>query len=178
MNSTNNPYNDFRFTPVARLIANFEGFRSKPYLCPSGTWSIGFGHTRSITKNTCPITLDQAYLYMSDDIDAVHSQLVQLNFPIDQFNEYQRASIISLCFNVGVASFMSYSVSAFLLIYIKHRATLPKRCVDVLKEVIVERWNTINKIRVNGKLELSNGLVNRRKEESNYFLKHSNISFD
>lgn len=38
------------------LVAEFEGFSSKPYRDPVGVWTIGYGETKGITANTKPWT--------------------------------------------------------------------------------------------------------------------------
>ena len=43
------------------LIKKWEGFRSDPYICSGGVWTIGFGATRlldgrPIQKDTPPVT--------------------------------------------------------------------------------------------------------------------------
>ena len=47
------------------LCKRFEGFRSKPYLCPAGIPTIGYGSTiyrsgQKVTLNDAPITEEQA----------------------------------------------------------------------------------------------------------------------
>jgi len=46
---------------TAQICAQFEGFKSEPYLCPAGVWTIGHGITRypdgrRVTKDDDPIT--------------------------------------------------------------------------------------------------------------------------
>ena len=56
---------------VAKAIAlakSFEGLKLSPYLCPSGKWTIGYGHTKNVTKDTKPITVEQADTLLKQDI--------------------------------------------------------------------------------------------------------------
>lgn len=51
--------------PVIELCKRFEGFRSKPYLCPAGVATIGYGATayldgRPVTLSDAPVTKEQA----------------------------------------------------------------------------------------------------------------------
>lgn len=32
------------------LVIEYEGFRSKAYLCPAGVWTIGYGHTGAFIR--------------------------------------------------------------------------------------------------------------------------------
>jgi lysozyme len=43
-------------TPVIELCKHFEGFKSKPYLCPAGVPTIGFGATTYLDGK--PVTMD------------------------------------------------------------------------------------------------------------------------
>lgn len=50
---------------AAYLCRKFEGFRSKPYLCPAGVWTIGHGSTyyaggRKVTQHDKPVTEAEA----------------------------------------------------------------------------------------------------------------------
>ena len=52
------------------LIAEFEGFRDKPYVDQGGTFTIGFGFTvledgRYVTADTPPMSRDEAYARLS-----------------------------------------------------------------------------------------------------------------
>lgn len=52
-------------TPAIELCKQFEGFRSKPYICPAGVPTIGFGATtyldgKPVTLTDPPITREEA----------------------------------------------------------------------------------------------------------------------
>jgi lysozyme len=60
-------------TPAKQLCIRFEGFRSKPYLCPAGVPTIGFGTTfypdgRRVTMQDPPITIEQAAIYLEHEL--------------------------------------------------------------------------------------------------------------
>lgn len=53
------------FTIAAGLAREYEGLRLKPYVCPSGYWTIGYGNRclangATVTAHTPPITAAQA----------------------------------------------------------------------------------------------------------------------
>lgn len=55
------------------LIAEFEGFRSEPYLCPANVATIGYGTTiypngLRVSLNDKPISEDLAKVYLLDNI--------------------------------------------------------------------------------------------------------------
>jgi lysozyme len=60
---------------LATLIEGFEGFKSAPYQDQHGVWTIGFGHTDGVTKDSPSISKDQAVTLlladMQDATDAV-----------------------------------------------------------------------------------------------------------
>lgn len=48
------------------LAKTFEGYSTKPYLCPAGHWTIGYGHL--CDKDHLPISMDQGEAYLRDDM--------------------------------------------------------------------------------------------------------------
>lgn len=50
---------------AAGLCRHFEGFRARPYLCPAGVWTVGYGSTRHadgrpVRPSDPPVSLDAA----------------------------------------------------------------------------------------------------------------------
>lgn len=59
-------------TPGEALAAKYEGFRSRPYLCPAGVPTIGYGSTRDaqgrpVTLAHPPISKEQAQPLLTRD---------------------------------------------------------------------------------------------------------------
>jgi len=60
---------------AAQALAElFEGFRSKPYLCPAGIPTIGFGSTyypdgRKVTLKDTPVSVDEARVMLLEELD-------------------------------------------------------------------------------------------------------------
>lgn len=86
------------------LIKQFEGFRAKPYLCPAGVPTIGFGSTRDtdgkpINMNYAPITEQQATKLMLATLatyeDAVN-RYVQVPLTQNQFD-----ALVDFAYNAG-----------------------------------------------------------------------------
>ena len=50
------------------LIKSFEGCRLTAYLCPSGVWTIGYGHTEGVSKGQV-ITQEQADIFLKSDLE-------------------------------------------------------------------------------------------------------------
>ena len=83
------------------LIRQFEGLRLTAYRCPSGIWTIGYGHTSNVHKGDT-ITQSQADEYLRQDIEPIEAYLnnLQLNISQNQFD-----ALTSLIFNIGISAF-------------------------------------------------------------------------
>lgn len=86
------------------LIKKYEGFSLKPYLCPTGHWTIGWGHTRGVTSDMPPITNAQAEDFFDQDIALAVGQVSNLvEVPL---NDNQFSALVSITFNEGTAPLM------------------------------------------------------------------------
>lgn len=84
------------------LIKEFEGLRLKAYRCPSNVWTIGYGHTRSVTS-LMEVTEAEAEGLLKEDVvsaeRAVH-RLVKVDL-----NDSQFSALVCFTFNVGIGNF-------------------------------------------------------------------------
>lgn len=85
-------------------VKDFEGYRSKPYTCPSGVLTIGYGHTHGVTKNM-EIDEFQASSFLSYDLDLAYTQLCSVHvkeilraFPLGM-------ALTDFVFNVGIGKY-------------------------------------------------------------------------
>ena len=65
------------------MCKRFEGFRSKPYLCPAGVWTIGYGSTfypngRMVRPVDQPITELQARVLLEWELERCASSVIRL----------------------------------------------------------------------------------------------------
>lgn len=90
------------------LIKQFEGLRLEAYLCPAGIWTIGYGHTSSVSPNSF-ITIQEADEYLHRDVAAIEIQLNKLNLSLRQC---QWDAIVSFVFNVGIGNFKASTLLA------------------------------------------------------------------
>ena len=137
------------------LIKSFEGFFSKPYLCPANVVTIGYGTTRypngkKVTLNDSPITEAVAIEYLKDslikferDVDA---------FCRDDINQNQFDAIVSFCYNVGSSA-------------LKSSTLLKKLNVNPNDPNLVQEFAKLNK----GGGRVLKGLVRRRKAEADLY---------
>jgi len=141
------------------LIAGFEGFRDTAYKDIAGVWTIGFGTTvypngvRVKNGDTC--TREQALLWKKHDIEFFERHVNRIiTVPLTQ---RQFDAVVSLVYNIGVKAFEDGTVDDLI------NAGNIKEATEV--------WAKYNKARnpKTGKLEVSQGLVNRRTAEIAYF---------
>ena len=97
------------------LICEFEGFFSKPYLCPANVPTIGYGTTiypdgKKVSLTDPPISKDEAKEFLAHDLKKEEDNL---NKFINDFgltlNENQFSALISFAYNLGFGKISSPS---------------------------------------------------------------------
>lgn len=140
-------------------LPGFEGFRSKPYVCPAGYWTIGYGsrwltNGKPVTTKTPPISEADAASLLLQSVMALDISLPRLvKVPL---SDVQRAALLSWQYNVGTPAVESSTLLR----------KLNTGCyVGAANELT--RWN---KATVKGHLVELAGLTNRRAFEREVFL--------
>ena len=98
---------------AAELCRRFEGFRSKPYLCPAGVPTIGYGSTyyadgRKVTLEDSPIDEPQARALLAHELLSTYAPGVIRQCPIlltiaaTQRDWRKMNAIVDFCYNLGV----------------------------------------------------------------------------
>lgn len=136
------------------LIKQFEGFRSKAYLCPAKVWTIGYGTTKypdgSKVKEGDVCTEKEATGYLTNDVKKFEksvNSLVKAYITQNQFD-----ALVSFTYNLGATN-------------LKNSTLLKKINVNPLEPSI--RNEFLKWVNAGGKkLE---GLVRRRKAESELY---------
>jgi lysozyme len=134
------------------LITEFEGFSSKPYLCPAKIPTIGYGNTyysdgKRVTLLDESISKQDAFdmfKLIADKFASKVSNLVKTPLNQNQFN-----SLVSLAYNIGMANFMNSTLLK----------KVNKDHNDILIGLEFKKWNKVNKKEVIG-------LTRRRLYES------------
>jgi lysozyme len=140
------------------LIKSFEGFSSKPYLCPAKICTIGYGATfypggKKVTMTDAVITEGQA-------TDLLANMLVSFekyvdSYCVDTITQNQFDALVSFAYNLGPSSLKS--------------STLLKK-VNTNPEDESIRLEFMKWVKAGGKT--LKGLVRRREAEANlYFTK-------
>lgn len=98
---------------AAELCRRFEGFSSKPYICPAGVATIGYGSTyypdgAKVTMADLPITREQAEAMLLHELNTTYAPGVVRQCPIlfaiaIQSRDWRKINaIIDFVYNLGV----------------------------------------------------------------------------
>lgn len=96
--------------PGIELIKSFEGFYSKPYLCPANVPTIGYGATYyedgSKVKLTDPPINEERAMHLLMNVLVSYEKAVD-SFCRDDINQNQFDALVSFAYNVGVNALKS-----------------------------------------------------------------------
>ncbi|MEJ5352453.1 MAG: lysozyme [Melioribacteraceae bacterium] len=136
------------------IIKKYEGLRLQAYRCPAGLLTIGYGHTKT-TKPGMVINKEMAELLLKQDLieyEKAVNELVKVPLTQNQFD-----ALISFIFNVGIGNFK--------------KSTLLKKLNEWDYNGAAEEFMKWTKAKVEGGYKELPGLVKRRNEEKQLFLK-------
>jgi len=144
-----------------KLIKEFEGLKLESYQDDKGIWTIGYGTTRlngsPVTKGMQINSIVAVALFRGDCGDRL---LFLDSCMITNLNQNQVDSLVSLSYNIGKSGFFDSTLRKI----INSRQTVT--------EDLFTRWN---KIRINGELVVSDGLIRRRKAEYKLFMSQNGL---
>ena len=137
---------------AAALARRFEGLYLRPYLCPAGVPTIGYGATRyldgrAVTLNDPPITRVVAEVMLLDQVRTIYLPAVLKLCPAINTPE-RLAAIIDWTFNLGAGNLMASTL---------RKRVNAGRWADVPAEI--RKWNR-------GGGRVLRGLVLRREAEA------------
>lgn len=140
------------------IIKKAEGEELTAYYCPAGIPTIGYGHTKTVTKADVQrrktITKSEAERLLRDDLAGFERDVAKLvKVPL---NDDQFGALVSFAYNLGAGAL----ASSTLLKRINAKAS-PKD--------IEASWLQWNKARVKGVLTPLRGLTIRRQAEFDLF---------
>lgn len=89
------------------LIKEFESLQLKPYLCPAGVPTIGYGTTRyyngvKVSMSDLPIAEEKAVEYLLNDVH--HFELAVDAMATDKIAQNQLNALVSFTYNVGTGA--------------------------------------------------------------------------
>lgn len=85
------------------LIKRFEGFSARPYKCPAGKMTIGYGHVIRPAENLDKINPEQAETLLREDVGIAEGCIrrnVKTGLSQSQFD-----ALVSFIYNVGTQAF-------------------------------------------------------------------------
>jgi lysozyme len=137
------------------IICEFESFSAKPYLCPAGVATIGYGTTRYNNGNK--VSMNDTEISKEYAMTLLKSQLIQYEKSVDAFcrddiNQNQFDALVSFCYNVGGENLRRSTLLRFINTRKSHE--------EIKSEFL--KWN-----KANGKV--LKGLTRRREKEANLF---------
>ncbi len=137
------------------LIKSFEGFSSKPYLCPAKIPTIGYGIT--FYPDGKKVTMKDASITEVEGVKLLKSMLVKFeqyvdSYCVDTVNQNQFDALVSFCYNLGPSNLKSSTL-------LKKVNTNPN---DPTIEAEFIKW-----VKAGGKT--LKGLVRRREAESKLY---------
>ena len=137
------------------IIKQYEGFRAKPYLCPAGVPTIGYGATYYMDGRK--VTLGDAAISEADGDKLLDKMLVKYEDAVNRYvqvpiNQNQFDALVSFCYNLGQEAL--------------RKSTLLKKLNNKDYKGAADAF--LNWVYASGKK--LQGLVNRRTDERKLFL--------
>lgn len=139
------------------LIKQYEGFRSKAYLCPAGIPTIGYGST--FYENGQKVKIGDPEINEERATQLLKHMLEKFEQYVDSYcrddiNQHQFDALVSFCYNVGPQN-------------LKSSTLLKKVNLNPIDESIKVEFGKWTK----GGGKTLPGLVKRRKSESDLYFK-------
>lgn len=140
------------------LIKSFEGFSPRPYFCPAGVATIGYGSTfypngKKVTISDKTITEKQATSFLESTLITFEKYVD--TYCVDVINQNQFDALVSFCYNLGPANLKS--------------STLLKKVNKNPNDETI-RAEFMKWVKAGGKT--LPGLVRRREAEANLYFNH------
>jgi lysozyme len=92
---------------AAALCRQFEGFRSKPYLCPANVATIGYGSTyyadgRKVQLTDAPMSEPEARALLMVELEHTYAPGVLRLCPGLATNEHRFNAVVDFVYNLGI----------------------------------------------------------------------------
>ena len=140
---------------AASLCKQYEGFRSKPYLCPAGVATIGYGSTyysdgRKVTLQDPPMDELAASALLMYELQHTYLPGTLRNCPILATDNKRLNAVVDFCYNLGIGRLQTSTL----------KRKINAQDWEGAKEEL-KKWN-----KAGGKVLA--GLDKRRKSECNF----------
>jgi lysozyme len=131
------------------LIKHFESFQPKPYLCPAGKLTIGYGHVITNGEKFTEIDERRATEILSFDCNVAEAAINPIS---ERLNQNQFDALVCFAFNIGNRAFLTSTLRKMIVV------GLVTEAADQF-----DKW-----VHANGKV--LKGLVKRRSAEKELYL--------
>jgi lysozyme len=140
---------------AASLCKQYEGFRSKPYLCPAGVATIGYGSTyysdgRKVTLQDPPMDEPAASALLMYELNHTYLPGTLRNCPILATDNRRLNAVVDFCYNLGIGRLQTSTL----------KRKINAQDWEGAKEEL-KKWNK-------GGGKVLAGLDKRRKSECNF----------
>jgi GH24 family phage-related lysozyme (muramidase) len=93
-----------------QLIKHFEGFSAKPYLCPAGVATIGYGSTRDPDGKA--ITMSHRTITETEAVNLMRATLVTYENAVNRYvkvpiNQNQFDALVDFAYNAGAKNLLT-----------------------------------------------------------------------
>jgi lysozyme len=100
-----------------KIIREFEGFQSKPYRCPAGVPTIGYGSTRY--ANGTPVKLTDPPITEAKADEIMRTTLVQYEDAVNRYvsapiNQNQFDALVDFAYNAGAQNLRTSTLLTLL----------------------------------------------------------------
>ena len=89
-----------RINKALKMIKKYEGLALRPYCCPSGILTIGYGHTGNDVKKGMVITKKQANELLKKDLVRFKKEVMKYD-SVYHWNENEYQALLSFAYNIG-----------------------------------------------------------------------------
>lgn len=150
---------------LLKFLEGFESFESKPYLCPAGVPTIGFGTTfyfdtkKFVTLKDKPISIEEARRLKLGHINSIFAPMAD-KLCRDDLNQNEFDAVVSFVYSAGatykdkIGKIQYYN----LFKHINYKMAIPE---------LRKYWENLA---ITGNGKKLPGLIRRRKRESEMFI--------
>lgn len=91
---------------VLKMLKTEEGFKTKPYKCPSGFLTIGIGHNLDANGMDADLLEEQ----FKRDVKRFEAALVDIFKDFKSFSEPRQLAFLNMIFQLGVSGFKNFKM--------------------------------------------------------------------
>lgn len=86
---------------LVNQLKRHEGFRSQPYKCSQGVWTIGYGFTRGITATSPSMSREQAEDVLREEVAIAIDDARAVCSCFDSLDPVRKVVVANMAYNMG-----------------------------------------------------------------------------